>query len=146
MQDAIRHVLVVDADPASVAYGKRALGGMDVEAVATPPAALERVVGSAFDAVLLDPALGDDDDGALALLHRMRTVAPDTVVVIWSAQPTVEFTVRAMRAGRARRAARRRRRRPRSARWSIARSRTARSPARCAGCAARSSARAGSAR
>ncbi|HWU87401.1 MAG TPA: sigma 54-interacting transcriptional regulator, partial [Kofleriaceae bacterium] len=99
MQDAIRHVLIVDADPESVAYGRRALGGMDVEEVATPAAALERVVGSAFDAVMLDPVLGDDDDGALALLHRMRTVAPDTVVVIWSAQPTVEFAVRAMRAG-----------------------------------------------
>ena len=73
--------------------------GWIVEPVGTPAAALERVVGSAFDAVLLDPALGDDDDGALALLHRLRTVAPDTVVVIWSEQPTVEFTVRAMRAG-----------------------------------------------
>jgi DNA-binding NtrC family response regulator len=29
----------------------------------------------------------------------MRTVAPDTVVVIWSDQPTVGFAVRAMRAG-----------------------------------------------
>src|SRR5215470_625912 len=75
------------------------LPGMELEAVATPAAALDRVVGSAFDAVLLDPALGDGDDGALALLHRMRTVAPDTVVVIWSDQPTVGFAVRAMRAG-----------------------------------------------
>ena len=99
IQNAIRHVLLVDSDPVSVAYGKHALEGMDVEEVATSPAALERVVGSAFDAVLLDPALGDDDDGALALLHRMRTVAPDPVVVIWSAQPTVEFAVRAMRSG-----------------------------------------------
>jgi DNA-binding NtrC family response regulator len=56
-------------------------------------------VSSAFDCVLLDPALGGDDDGALALLHRVRTAAPDTVVVMWSAAPTVEFTVRAMRAG-----------------------------------------------
>jgi DNA-binding NtrC family response regulator len=60
---------------------------------------LERLTGSAFDLVLLDPALGDDEDGALALLHRARTVAPDTVVVIWSAKPTVEFTVRVMRSG-----------------------------------------------
>ena len=51
------------------------------------------------DQVLLDPAPGGDDDGALALLHRMRTVAPDPVVVIWMEQPTVEFAVRAMRAG-----------------------------------------------
>src|SRR5689334_12949105 len=72
---------------------------MELEAVATPAGALERVVSAAFDAVLLDPALGDGDDGALALLHRLRTVAPDTVVVIWSEQPTVGFAVRAMRAG-----------------------------------------------
>jgi two-component system response regulator HydG len=99
MQNAVRHVLIVDADPETIAHGTAALAGMDVEAVATPAAALERVVGSPFDAVLLDPELVDADDGALALLHRMRTIAPDPVVVIWSANPTVEFTVRAMRAG-----------------------------------------------
>jgi DNA-binding NtrC family response regulator len=99
MQNGIRHVLIVDASPQTVAYGIDALAGMEVEAVTTPAAALERVVGSTFDAVLLDPAQGDDDDGALALLHRMRTIAPDTVVVIWSEHPTVEFAVRAMRSG-----------------------------------------------
>ena len=99
VQNAPRHVLVVDADPGTVADCTRALVGMDVEAVPTAVAAFERVVSSSFDAVLLDPALGDDDDGALALLHRLRTVAPDTVVVIWSSNPTVEFAVRAMRAG-----------------------------------------------
>src|SRR5262245_22160195 len=99
MQDAVRHVLIVDADPATVEYGRTALAGMDVEAVATRTAGLERVVGSAFEAALLDPALGEDEDDALALLHRLRTVAPDTVVVMWSGQPTVEFAVRAMRAG-----------------------------------------------
>ena len=88
------------AMPIGVARAKTALDGLDVEAAATPPAALERVVGSAFDLVLLAlPALGDDNDGALALLHRLRTVAPDTVVVIWAERPTVEFTVRAMRVG-----------------------------------------------
>jgi DNA-binding NtrC family response regulator len=99
MLNAVRHVLVVDADPDAVAYAKASLPGMELEAVATAPAALDRVVGSTFDAALLDPELGDGDDGALALLHRMRTVAPDTVVVIWSDQPTVGFAVRAMRAG-----------------------------------------------
>jgi len=95
----VRHVLLVDSDGATIAYASGALAGMDVEAVATPVAALERVTGSAFDLVLFDPALGEDDDGALALLHRLRTVAPDTVVVIWSEAPTVGFAVRAMRAG-----------------------------------------------
>jgi two-component system, NtrC family, response regulator HydG len=92
-------VLIVDAESPSVAHGEAALEGMHVEHVSTPAAALERVTGSAFDAVLFDPALGEEDDDALALLHRLRTVAPDTVVVIWSEQPTVAFTVRAMRAG-----------------------------------------------
>jgi two-component system response regulator HydG len=94
-----RHVLIADADPKAVAHAAAALSGLDVEGAATPPAALERVVGAPFDVVMLDPALGDDDDGALALLHRFRTVAPDTVVVIWSQRPTVEYTVRVMRAG-----------------------------------------------
>jgi two-component system response regulator HydG len=95
----VRHVLIADADPVGVTHARAALSGIDVEAVGTAPAALERVTGSAFDLALLDPALGDDDDGALALLHRMRTIAPDTVVVIWSSRPTVEFTVRVMRSG-----------------------------------------------
>jgi DNA-binding NtrC family response regulator len=97
--DVIRHVLVADASAAGLTAAKDALAGVDVEAVATPVAVLERVVGSAFDLVLLDPVLGDDEDGALALLHRLRTVAPDTVVVIWSERPTIEFTVRVMRSG-----------------------------------------------
>ena len=95
----VRHVLIVDPDAAAAAGGVRALAGMDVEVVPTAALALERIGGSAFDAVLLDPALGEDEDGALALLHRLRTVGPDTVVVIWSEQPTVGFAVRAMRAG-----------------------------------------------
>ncbi len=95
----VRHVLIVDRDPATAVVGQNALAGMDVEIVTTPVAALERVVGSSFDAVLFDPSLGEDDDGALALMHRLRTVAPDTVLVIWSEHPTVGFTVRAMRAG-----------------------------------------------
>jgi DNA-binding NtrC family response regulator len=95
----LRHVLVADADPDGVVRARAALEGLDVEGVTTPVAALERLVGSAFDLLLLDPALGGEDDGALALVHRVRTVAPDTVVVMWSAKPTVNFAVRAMRSG-----------------------------------------------
>jgi two-component system, NtrC family, response regulator HydG len=95
----VRHLLVADADPAGAGHAAAALADFDVETITTVPAMLERIVGSTFDLVLLDPSLGDDDDTALALLHRVRTLAPDTVVVIWSARPTVEFTVRAMRSG-----------------------------------------------
>ncbi len=97
---AVRHVLVIDGDALTVTRARQALPSMEVDAVATPPQALERLVGSTFDVALLDPAVvGGDDDHALAVLHRLRTVAPDTVVVIWSVRPTVEFAVRAMRAG-----------------------------------------------
>src|SRR4051812_11328933 len=102
---AVRHVLVADADPAGVERAKAALAGLDVEAIgvgdakALVPAMFERLTGATFDIVLLDPALGEEDEGALALLHRLRTVAPDTVVVIWSERPTIEFTVRVMRSG-----------------------------------------------
>ncbi len=97
---AVRRVLVVDIDPATIAHAREALIGMDVEIVATPPAALDRIVTTPFDVALLDPLLcGPDDDAALAILHRMRSVAPDTVVAIWCDQPTVAFAVRAMRAG-----------------------------------------------
>src|SRR3978361_669787 len=99
MPDVIRHVLVAAATAAGVVAANEALPGVDVEAVSTPVAVLERVVGSTFDLVLLDPILGDDEDGALALLHRLRTVAPETVGVIWSERPTIEFTVRVMRSG-----------------------------------------------
>ena len=99
MPAQVRHILLVDADPVARAHAEAALHGVDLETVATPVAALDRVVGSAFDAVLFDPALADDEDAALAILHRMRTLAPDPVVVMWVANPSVEFTVRAMRAG-----------------------------------------------
>ena len=40
VQNAVRHVLVVDSDPESVRGVSLALAGMDVEAVATAPMAL----------------------------------------------------------------------------------------------------------
>ena len=99
MPDAVRHLLVADPDAKGVEQARAALPGVDVESVTSAPAMLERLVGSPFDLLLLDPALGEDEDGALALLHRVRTVAHDTVVVIWSVKPTVELTVRVMRSG-----------------------------------------------
>jgi two-component system, NtrC family, response regulator HydG len=96
---SVRHVLVADHSEAEAVHARDALAGFDVETSTSVPATLERIVGSPFDLVLFDPTLGEDDDSALGLLHRVRTLAPDTVVVIWSDRPTVEFTVRAMRSG-----------------------------------------------
>ena len=95
----VRHVLVIDRDPASAELAKTALPDHDVDAVTAVAGALEQLHAEPHDLVLLDPALGDDDDGALALLHRIRTVSADAVVVIWMERPTVQFAVRAMRAG-----------------------------------------------
>src|SRR3569623_361760 len=101
MDGVVRHVLVVDADPDGVVRARAALEGLDVEPVATPVAALERLVSSAFALVLLAPALGPggDDDSARVLVHRIRKGVPVTVVVIWSVKPTVGFAVRSIRSG-----------------------------------------------
>ncbi|MBK7538037.1 MAG: sigma-54-dependent Fis family transcriptional regulator [Myxococcales bacterium] len=72
-------------------------GRPDLEIVTTGAAALDRIVSVPWDVALLDPACGGSDDGALTLLRRLRTLAPDTVVIMWCAEPTVAFAVRAMR-------------------------------------------------
>ena len=99
MKDGLRHVLIVDAHDEIVARTRAALTGIEVEAVTSIASAFDRIVSSTFDVVLFDPELGGEEDGALALLHRMRTIAPDSVVVMWIEEPTVGFAVRAMRAG-----------------------------------------------
>ncbi len=95
----MRHILVIDRDPARAEIARQPLQEHLLDIENTLPDALDQLASAPFDLVLLDPALGEDDDGALALLHRIRTVAPDAVVVIWMEQPTVAFAVRAMRAG-----------------------------------------------
>jgi len=99
VKDGLRHVLIVDSNLEIIDRTRAALAGIEVEAVPSIGHAFDRIVDSTFDLVLLDPVLGGDEDGALATLHRLRTIAPDPVVVIWMEQPTVEFAVRAMRAG-----------------------------------------------
>ncbi|MEZ4358595.1 MAG: sigma-54 dependent transcriptional regulator [Kofleriaceae bacterium] len=101
-----RHILLVDPNPETAARAAAALAPTATataeavagfETVPSAAAALERVVALPWDVVLLDPACAGDDDAALNLLRRLRTLAPDTVVVMWCVEPTVAFTVRAMR-------------------------------------------------
>jgi len=99
VKDGLRHVLIVDSHEDEISRARTALAGIEVQAVDSVATAFERIVEATFDLVLLDPELVGDEDGALAILHRMRTVAQDAVVVIWMDQPTVGFAVRAMRAG-----------------------------------------------
>ena len=97
--EPVRHVLIAHAGDRQVAAVRTALAGHDVQAASDVSALLDRLTHAPFDVVLLDPALAGDDDDALALLHRVRTVAQDTVVVMWCEQPTIELTVRVMRSG-----------------------------------------------
>jgi DNA-binding NtrC family response regulator len=97
-----RHILVIDSEQGTAAAAKAALDqgerGATVEVVHSAGAALDRIVALPWDVALLDPACaGGPDDAALNLLRRLRTLAPDTVVIMWCVEPTVAFTVKAMR-------------------------------------------------
>ncbi len=93
----LRHLLVIDSDSRSAEEIRAAMPGPQVEIVTSAAAAVERIVATPWDVALLDPSCGGDDDGALSLLRRLRTLAPDTVVIMWCSEPTVAFAVRAMR-------------------------------------------------
>jgi two-component system, NtrC family, response regulator HydG len=92
-----RNILIIDPDPATAALAAEALQGPGVETVRGAVEAIDRIVALPWDVALLDPACAGDDDAALNLLRRLRTLAPDTVVLMWCDEPTVAFTVRAMR-------------------------------------------------
>ncbi len=92
-----RNILVIDPDPVTAKLAAEALQGPGLEIAAGAVEALERIVALPWDVALLDPACAGDEDAALNLLRRLRTLAPDTVVIMWCAEPTVAFTVRAMR-------------------------------------------------
>jgi two-component system, NtrC family, response regulator HydG len=92
-----RNILVIDPDPVTARLAADALQLPGLEIVGGAVEALERIVSLPWDVALLDPACAGDDDAALNLLRRLRTLAPDTVVIMWCADPTVAFTVRAMR-------------------------------------------------
>ncbi len=92
-----RNILIIDPDSTTAALAVDALQGPGVEVVRGAVEAIERIVALPWDVALLDPACAGDDDAALNLLRRLRTLAPDTVVIMWCDDPTVAFTVRAMR-------------------------------------------------
>ncbi len=71
--------------------------GYVVAEAASGEAALERYHRREYDVVLADLELPGLN--GLELLHRIKSQAPDAVVILMSAQPSVQNAVQAMRAG-----------------------------------------------
>jgi two-component system response regulator HydG len=96
----VRQVLVIDAEPHIARLVALLLGdGYHVDAAATAEAGFERLHATPYDAVLLEVDGGDGVEHGLAVLRRLRRQSPDLAVAIFTAQPTVQSTVAAMRAG-----------------------------------------------
>jgi NtrC-family two-component system response regulator AlgB len=71
--------------------------GHDVETAADGSRALEAIRRKRFEVVLSDVRMAEMD--GLALLHEVKSSAPDTVFVLMTAYATVKQSVEAMRAG-----------------------------------------------
>jgi len=93
-------VLVVDDDIAIVAVLEallRSQSGIDVQGVTTGREAREAFMQSAYDLVLTDVQLGDDDGVALAAwIHEQR---PTTAVALMTGYATLDSAVAAIREG-----------------------------------------------
>ncbi len=93
-----RLVLVVDDEP-HIPRLVQALAGpaWRVHAAATVADALARLDDSPFDVILCDVAM--PDVGGVELVRQARRKDPDTPIVMFTAQPSVETAVQAMREG-----------------------------------------------
>jgi len=97
----VRQVLVVDAEPHILRLVSLLLGdGYQVDGAPDGGRALERLQGTPYDAVLVDLELPDGDGrGGVALVERLREVAPELGVIALAAAPTLQSAVAAMRHG-----------------------------------------------
>ncbi len=107
-QSPLRQVLVVDGEPHIPRLVQLLLGdGYVVDGAGTSEAAFERIHATPYDAVLLEiePRSVDAATAAaaagpgLAVLRRLRKQSPELAVLVFTALPTVQATVAAMRAG-----------------------------------------------
>jgi two-component system response regulator HydG len=95
---ASRVVLVVDDEPhIARLVGVLAGPGWRVEAAASAEAALARMDDAPYDVILCDVSM--PDARGVEVVRRVRRRDPDTPVVMYTAQPTVETAVEAMREG-----------------------------------------------
>jgi DNA-binding NtrC family response regulator len=93
-----RRVLVVDDEPQIPRLVGLLLGeGTLVEAAASASEALARLEDTPYDVVLTDLAMPDLD--GIELIRRARRRDPDTPIVIFTGQASVETAVQAMREG-----------------------------------------------
>jgi two-component system, NtrC family, response regulator HydG len=93
-----RRVLVVDDEPQIPRLVGLLLGdGYLVESAANAADALARLEDTPFDVVLTDMAMPDVD--GIELVRRARRRDPDTPVVVFTGQASVETAVEAMREG-----------------------------------------------
>jgi len=100
----VRQILVVDPEPHIPRLVALLLGaGYQIDGAASGEAALERIHATPYDALLLelhaDGDAGADADAGLAVLRRLRKVAPEVAILVFTGVPTVHETVAAMRAG-----------------------------------------------
>jgi len=97
----VRQVLVIDGEAQIPKLVSLLLGpGYHVDAAADLEVAFERIHGTPYDAVLLELAWPDGpEDAGVALVRRLRKIAPELAIVAFTAMPTVESAVAAMRAG-----------------------------------------------
>jgi DNA-binding NtrC family response regulator len=93
-----RRVLVVDDEPYIPRLVQALLGeGYRIEAAEDAEQALAKLEDAPYDLVLCDVALPGAD--GVELVRRSRRRDPDTPFVMFTAQPTVETAVQAMREG-----------------------------------------------
>ena len=97
MTAPLRRVLMVDAEPQIHRLISLLLGdGYQVDGATTADQALALVHDTPYDVVLVDEGL---DSGGFDLLRRLRRVAPDLSLILFSADARVEKAVEAMRSG-----------------------------------------------
>jgi two-component system, NtrC family, response regulator HydG len=94
----MHRVLVVDAEPQIHRLMALLLGdGYRVEGAGSAAAAIDHILQTPYDVVLVDTELPEVD--GFDLLRKIRKLAPELAVILLTSQATVQAAVKAMRLG-----------------------------------------------